>query len=154
MSKALRVAVVGARGIGKHHAKWFARAGCEVTALYGTTPESAERAATALREIFPYEGRVFSDWGRFLAEGDFAAVSVCSPAEAHHGNVMDLANAGKHVRCEKPLAWNWEQGPAAILADGRAMVAAARAAGAPPPPWRARQPGWRRGFVPSSRRGV
>jgi predicted dehydrogenase len=125
MNNALRVAVVGARGIGKHHAKWFARAGCEVTALYGTTPDSAERAAAALRELFPFTGRVYSDWDRFLAEGDFQAASVCSPAEAHAENVIDLAGAGKHVLCEKPLAWNWEKSPAAILAEARAMVAAA-----------------------------
>jgi predicted dehydrogenase len=125
----MRVAVVGARGIGKHHAKWFSRAGCEVAAIYGTQPESAEAAAAAIRELVPFTGRVFSDWDRFLAEGDFTAASVCSPAEAHQDNVVALARAGKHVLCEKPLAWHWESRPEAIVQEAREMLAAAREAG-------------------------
>ncbi len=129
MSAPLRVAVVGARGIGKHHAKWFARAGCAVSAIYGTTADSAARAAAGLRELFPFAGEVYSDWGCFLADGSFDAASVCTPAEAHRGNVLDLVAAGKHVLCEKPVYWDWEAEPAAILAAGEEMVSAARAAG-------------------------
>src|SRR5205823_6698372 len=105
MEGPLRVGIVGARGIGKHHAKWFALAGCELAAIYGTTPESAERAAAAVRELAPFPGRVFSDWEQFVAEGNFQAASVCSPADAHHRNVLDLLRAGRHVLCEKPLVW-------------------------------------------------
>lgn len=129
MSERLRVAVVGARGIGKHHAKWFALAGCEVTALYGTSAASAVAAAEAVRQMVPFDGRLFTDWDRFLAEGEFDAVSVCSPAEAHRDNVVSLAQAGKHILCEKPLAWHWDRSPEAILEEGREIVAAARAAG-------------------------
>lgn len=129
MSRALRVAIVGARGIGKHHAKWFRRSGCDVVALYGTTPESAGRAAEGVGALVPFEGRVFSDWPAFLSEGGFEAASVCSPADAHARNVIDLVGAGKHVLCEKPLYWNWEAAPGAILAAGREAVAAARLSG-------------------------
>src|SRR5439155_14244021 len=103
MKQPLRVAVVGARGIGRHHAKWYARAVCQVTAIYGTSAASAEQAAAALREILPFTGRVFSDWDRFLAGGEFEAASVCSPAEGHHANVLGLVRTGRHVLCEKPL---------------------------------------------------
>jgi len=128
MEGRLRIGIVGARGIGKHHAKWFALAGCELAAIYGTTPASAERAAAAVRELVPFSGRVFNDWTQFVAEGEFDAASVCSPADAHRGNVLDLLRSGKHVLCEKPLVWDWDAQPADLVGQGSEMVSAAHAA--------------------------
>lgn len=126
MTQRLRVAIVGGRGIGKHHAKWFRRAGCDVTALYGTSPESAAAAAKAVSALIPFDGRVFSDWDQFLRDGVFDAASVCSPADAHCRNVLDLASAGRHILCEKPLAWDWDRTPGEMVEQGRAMLAAVR----------------------------
>lgn len=120
-----RVGVAGARGIGKHHAKWFARAGCRVTAIYGTGEASTAIAAAALRDLFGFDGRTFHRWDEFLREGGFDACAVCSPPEAHLENVASLAAAGKHVLCEKPLAWCWTHDAARQLADAEALVAVA-----------------------------
>jgi predicted dehydrogenase len=125
MSNPLRVAIAGARGIGKHHAKWFAAAGCDVVAVYGTTEASAQAAAASLQDLFGFSGRAFHEWDRFRAEGGFDACSVCSPAEAHHANVRDLAADGKHVLCEKPLVWNWDYSPEQIVAEAADLVAEA-----------------------------
>jgi predicted dehydrogenase len=125
MGRPLRVGVVGARGIGKHHAKWYARAGCEVTAVYGTTAGSATAAAAALRELFGFTGRAFHDWERFRREGGFEACSICTPADTHAALAADLAAAGVHLLCEKPLAWNWEHAPEEILRDAAAVILAA-----------------------------
>ncbi len=122
MHRPLRVGIVGARGIGKHHAKWFAHAGCEVTAIYGTSPETAAEAAAGLRELIGFSGKAFSDWERFRREGAFDAVSVCSLAHAHAANVRDLADDGHNILCEKPLVWDWHAPAEQILADGRAVV--------------------------------
>ncbi|MBI3910421.1 MAG: Gfo/Idh/MocA family oxidoreductase [Armatimonadetes bacterium] len=127
MGEPLRVAVVGAHGIGKHHAKWLASIGCEVTAIYGTTAVSVEQAAAVLRDTASFRGRAFSDWRAFLQEGDFVAASVCSPAEAHYKNVLDLLRAGKHVLCEKPLVWDWRHTPERMVAAAWEMVATAAA---------------------------
>jgi predicted dehydrogenase len=125
VSRPLRVAIAGARGIGKHHAKWFAHAGCEVVAIYGTTETSANTAAVALRNAFGFDGRAFSDWDRFRKEGGFDVCSVCSPAESHYANVRDLAADGKHILCEKPLVWNWDYTPLRILEEASCLVEAA-----------------------------
>ena len=125
MSNSIRVGIVGARGIGKHHAKWFAGAGCQVAALYGTTEDTAGAAATLLNSSFGIDAQPFHQWDRFVAEGGFDACSVCSPAESHAANVADLARAGKHILCEKPLVWNWDLSPEEILAESRAAVGAA-----------------------------
>src|SRR5688572_19684364 len=129
MSEPLRVGIAGARGIGKHHAKWFAKAGCDVTAVYGTTEESARKAAAGLEELIGFRGRVFHEWDRFIGEGGFQACSVCSPPEVHAANVRDLAAAGKDILCEKPLVWNWDHSAAEMLAEARETVEAADRAG-------------------------
>jgi predicted dehydrogenase len=129
MSDGLKVGIVGGRGIGKHHAKWFARAGCEVTAVYGTTPESAAAAAAGLRDLFGFTGRAFHEWDRFRSEGGFDVCSIGSPMEEHLANVRDLAADGKHLLCEKPLVWNWEFDAERLRTDAAALVEAARAAG-------------------------
>lgn len=125
MSSPLRIGIVGARGIGKHHAKWFARAGCEVVAIYGRSEESAQSAAAALQDLFGFSGRAYHDWERFRREGGFDACSVCSPAEAHLANVRDLAADGKHLLCEKPLVWGWDRTPLQLIEDATALVEAA-----------------------------
>ena len=129
MSAPLRVGIAGARGIGRHQAKWFAQLGCEVAALYGTSAASAEAAAAELRKLFGFRGRVEWDWDRFVQAPDLDAISVCSPPEAHAANAMAALRAGKHVLCEKPLLWDWEIGPAGMRDSARALLAAAARAG-------------------------
>jgi len=122
MSVPPKVGIVGGRGIGKQHANWFARLGCEVTAVYGTTEESALAAAATFREQFGFSGRAFHEWERFRQEGDFDVCSVASPAEHHFPNVRDLAADGKHLLCEKPLVWNWSYTPLQIIEEATALV--------------------------------
>jgi len=122
MSPPLKVGIVGARGIGRHHAGWYAAAGCEVTAVYGTTPESAGAAAARMRDTFGFSGRAFHDWDRFRREGGFDACSICSPAEQHYSNARDLASDGKHLLCEKPLVWNWGYEPLQLIEEATALV--------------------------------
>ena len=129
LGEKLKVAVIGARGIGKHHAKWFARAGCEVTAIYGTTPESAAAAAEGLRGLFDFSGRAFHEWDRFREEAEFEACSLGSPMQDHLANVRDLAADGKHILCEKPLVWNWDYDAPQLMADAVALEQVARKAG-------------------------
>lgn len=124
-SRPLRIGIVGARGIGKHHAKWFHRAGCEVAAIYGTTEESAAAAARSLHELFGFSGNAYHDWERFRREPGLDACSVCSPAEEHYENVRDLAADGVHLLCEKPLVWNWSYTPLRIIEEATALVEAA-----------------------------
>jgi hypothetical protein len=125
MQTKLRVGVVGARNIGKHHAKWYAQLGAEVVAIYGRSAESVAQSAAGLRELFGFEGKTYHDWGAFVHDPSIAAVSVCSPADAHAANVLDLLQAGKHVLCEKPLVWDWAMAPETMVEQGRAMVQAA-----------------------------
>src|SRR3954447_14006038 len=124
-----RVGIAGARGIGRHQAKWFVHLGCEVASVYGTTAESAAAAAAAVRGLCAFHGRVECDWDAFVAAPDLDAVAVCSPPEAHAANALSALRAGKHVLCEKPLLWDWALGPDQLLEQARQIVSMARAKG-------------------------
>ncbi len=46
----------------------------------------------------------YEDYGEFLARADIDAVLVASPVHLHEEQVLQAAQAGKHILCEKPMA--------------------------------------------------
>jgi UDP-N-acetyl-2-amino-2-deoxyglucuronate dehydrogenase len=61
--------------------------------------------AKELAEQFRVDG-VYENYGELLKRDDIAAVSVCLPDFLHRQVVIEAAEAGKHILCEKPLAMN------------------------------------------------
>ena len=47
--------------------------------------------------------RVFMDYKEMLREKDIEMVTIAAPNALHCGMTLDIARAGKHVVCEKPL---------------------------------------------------
>lgn len=129
MANRLRVAVAGASGIGKHHAKWYHLAGCEVVGFLGSSPDSCAATARALGEIFPFAGKGYWNWEELLSDARPDLVDICVPNELHHAHVLGALEAGCHVLCEKPLVWDPEEAPETILGKAREMVERAREKG-------------------------
>lgn len=120
------VAVLGAGGIGRHHANWWRVEGARVTAILGRTPETVRISADKLKALFGFDGAVFTDLPTLLREAQPDIVDVCSPA-AHHFEHARLALAGGcHVLCEKPLVYDAGLAHAQLLAQGEELVALAR----------------------------
>lgn len=109
--------------------------GCGVVANYGHAPAIRSLPELQLAAVFdPNQDRAvdfaqrhgigaqraFSDMEAFLASG-LDAVTITSPAPAHHDNVLAAAEHKLPVLCEKPLAMD--------EAEGRAMIRAAEKAG-------------------------
>ncbi len=65
---------------------------------------------------------VETDWTRLLGRDDVDIVDICTPGDTHAEIAIAALQAGKHVRCEKPLANS--------VAEAEAMAAAARQAAA------------------------
>ena len=125
MERALRVAIAGASGIGKHHAKWFHRAGAQVVGFLGRSRESAAATERVLRDIFPFSGQGYWDLDRLLIEEVPNVVDVCLPNEAHFDCVKYALERGCHVLCEKPLVWH-EDGVEQTLMQAQTLVDLAR----------------------------
>ena len=129
MGDSLRVAVIGASGIGQHHARWYHLAGCEVAAFVGTSEASCEKTRARLEAYFGFGGRAYQDVSRMLREERPDIVDVSSPHSLHRAHALAALEAGAHVVCEKPLCWDEQKGLDQILEDGRAVVEAAGRAG-------------------------
>ncbi len=104
--KGIRVAVLGASGIGRIHVREFYRAGAEVTAILGSTPLSAQATAERLHKEFslPSLLQPYADFGNLLISG-IHAVSICTPWELHFEQLKRALEHDLYVFCEKPLHW-------------------------------------------------
>src|ERR1700747_82973 len=85
----------------------------EVVAVASPTPGNA--AAFAKRFGIP---RVFTDYREMLKERDLEMITIAAPNSLHAQMTKDIAAAGKHIVCEKPLAMT--------IAEGEEMIAAAK----------------------------
>src|SRR5215471_12329253 len=85
----------------------------EVVAV--ASPSSGHAAELAKKYRIP---RVFTDYREMLKERDIEMVCICAPNALHAQMTKDIAAAGKHVVCEKPLAMT--------VAEGEEMIAAAK----------------------------
>ncbi len=110
------VAIVGTGQIGAVHVECARRAGATVVGLVGSSPDRARSKATAWGVPV-----VYSDLEELLEQPDIDVVHIASPNHVHASQAIAVANAGKHVICEKPMALD--------SASAGAMVDAAQAAG-------------------------
>ncbi len=101
-----RVAVIGASGIGKHHAKWWAMEGAQVCAFAGRCSDSTAKTRCLLEDLFGFRGSGYVDVGEMLEKERPDIVDVCSPNALHHVHVRAALEAGCHVLCEKPFVYN------------------------------------------------
>jgi predicted dehydrogenase len=117
-----RVAVIGANGIGRHHAKWWALEGADVCAFAGSSRGSVERTGTALRELFGFTGRGYLDISTMLREERPDIVDVCSPPQFHAVHCKIALAHGAHVLCEKPFVYDAECTRESLLAQARELA--------------------------------
>ncbi|HLB72437.1 MAG TPA: Gfo/Idh/MocA family oxidoreductase [Sedimentisphaerales bacterium] len=83
----------------------------------GAAPDAAEVVAVAsptpghAAELAGRYGiaRVFTDYKEMLLEDDIELVTIAAPNYLHAQMTIDIANAGKHVVCEKPLCMTLEE---------------------------------------------
>jgi myo-inositol 2-dehydrogenase/D-chiro-inositol 1-dehydrogenase len=111
------IGVLGCGGIASyyHLPILAAHPSVRIVAVADPAPGARERA----RAIVP-EAAAEADPRAVLARADVDAVVVCAESGRHADLACAAAEAGKHLYVEKPLA--------VTLADGRAAVAAVRAA--------------------------
>ena len=77
---------------------------CDVVAIASRDINRATAAADQL-EI----PRAYGSYEELLAADDIDAVYIPLPNDLHAEWVMKAATAGKHIRCEKPLARKWRR---------------------------------------------
>ena len=125
MSPDIGVAVIGAGMAGRAHAHGYRSAGTVFSA--GLPPVRLVSIADINEELAGDTARRYgfdradSSWQAVVKADDIDVVSVVVANHLHREIVTELAAAGKHVLCEKPLA--------PTSADASAMLDAVEAAG-------------------------
>ena len=102
-SKTLGICLIGAGRAGMIHARNYKNKvpnAC-IVAVVDVFEEAARTAAEELG-ITKY----YTDYRKILDDGEIDAVVVVAPTDLHMQIVVDCANAGKHIFCEKPMAMN------------------------------------------------
>ncbi len=102
----VKVGIIGSQFQAFCHAEAFkAISECaEVVAIASPTPGHAQKLADDYNI-----SRVFSDYREMLKIDDIEVVTITAPNYLHAQMTVDIANAGKHVICEKPLCMNLEE---------------------------------------------
>ena len=125
MTDNIGVAVIGAGMAGRAHAHGYRSAGTVFSAslppvrLVSVADINEDRAQDTARR-YGFE-RYDTSWQEIVKADDIDAVSVVVANDLHREIVTELAAAGKHILCEKPLA--------PTSNDARAMIEAVDASG-------------------------
>jgi predicted dehydrogenase len=115
----------GGRGVGAHMVgiqKHAAQENIEVTAVCDPWKLRTEVAAAKAKEDYGRAARRFSSYRDLVALKDVDAVMIASCDHQHTTHLKAVAEAGKDVYCEKPLAMRMDRLNAAYDAVKQAKV--------------------------------
>jgi myo-inositol 2-dehydrogenase / D-chiro-inositol 1-dehydrogenase len=117
--KKINVAVIGTGRIGQIHARnlKYQIPGVKLVGVADIVPASAQKVADEL-EIPVCE----TDYHRLLTNADIQAVVICSSTDTHAGIMIEAAQAGKHIFCEKPIALDMDKIDEALAVVRKAGV--------------------------------
>jgi myo-inositol 2-dehydrogenase / D-chiro-inositol 1-dehydrogenase len=115
----LRFGVIGAGRIGKIHAENLATRipGVEVAAIADVDLKCAQELAVHLHVPVALD-----DYHAILTDPTIEAIAICSSTDTHAKIVIEAAQAGKHIFCEKPIDLNLAKIDAALEAVEKAGV--------------------------------
>ena len=98
--KKLKLGVIGTGRIGKVHIATLVQSvpQAEVVAIADVDLNSAEEVAKAFGiKTF------FANYRDVIDHPEVEAVVICSPTDTHTQYIIEIARAGKHIFCEKPV---------------------------------------------------
>ncbi len=97
----VRLAMVGSQFAAHLHLNNYGKlrgSKLEIVAIASPTEENASRTAKEFQ--IP---SVYTDYRKLLERKDIDVVDLCVPTHLHEEMIVEAAEAGKHVICEKPL---------------------------------------------------
>lgn len=119
MMKDIRIGVIGAGRIGKMHTQNLAYhvPDAQVTAISDIDVDAARQCAATC-----HIPKAVQDYREILEDRDIDAVFICSSTDTHARIIIEGAQAGKHVFCEKPIDYDLNRIDEALAAVETAGV--------------------------------
>jgi myo-inositol 2-dehydrogenase/D-chiro-inositol 1-dehydrogenase len=117
--KKLHFGIIGAGRIGKVHAETiaFRLPEAETVAITDVNREAAESLAARCGIT-----KIAETSAEIIADPSIDAVLICSPTPTHTDLITQAAKAGKHIFCEKPIAFSLREIDGALAAVKAAGV--------------------------------
>jgi UDP-N-acetyl-2-amino-2-deoxyglucuronate dehydrogenase len=118
LDRKLRFALVGCGRISANHFDALARHAerAELVSVCDNRPEALAAAVARTG------ARGFASLTELLAASDADIVTLATPSGLHPQQAIEVAQAGRHVLTEKPMATKWEEGMAMVRACRDARV--------------------------------
>ena len=115
----LNLGLIGAGRIGQLHAQniQYKINGATLAAITDVNLDAARSCAEAVGEPAVVGSHV-----ALLADGSIDAVVICSSTDTHAQFIIEAARAGKHIFCEKPIAFDLDEIDKALEAVEKAGV--------------------------------
>jgi len=99
----IKVGLVGTGDIGRLHARALQTLeDVELCVCVGIKPKGAEAFAR------DFGAKVYPSYYEMLSDPSVHAIDICVPNDLHRQYVEEVAEAGKHIFCEKPIALSLE----------------------------------------------
>ena len=113
MSSRVKLGLIGSGRIGRVHAENIAFRVPEADLVAVSDPYVAAARQCAADYQIP---RVYNDHRPILEDDTIEAVLICSSTDTHAPLIVEAAEAGKHIFCEKPIALDLEEIDSALEA--------------------------------------
>lgn len=98
--KKIKIGVIGAGRIGKVHVATLALGVPEAELI--AIADTDKSRAKSLAEAFGIK-TIAGDYKEIIQNPEVEAVVICSPTDTHAKYIIEAAQAGKHIFCEKPV---------------------------------------------------
>jgi len=104
----MKIAILGASGIGKFHARTFDKLNVEVKSILSSSIDSGKSTSQDLKDSLGLKVDYYDDLDALLDESMPDAVTICTPNELHYEQIIKVLDNNIPIFCEKPLFWNKE----------------------------------------------
>ena len=106
--KKLKIAILGASGIGKFHARNFSNLNVEINSILGSSKAKSRATSKNLKDSLGLELDYYDDLDILLKKSMPEAVVISTPNELHYEQILKVLDKKIKIFCEKPLFWNKE----------------------------------------------
>lgn len=114
----INIALVGCGRIAHNHLQSIVQhqARLNLTAVCDSNAQALKKTMSE----YGVEG--YSTLGELLQHAEADLVTICTPSGLHPGQTMQIAQSGRHVLTEKPMATRWQDGVQMVKACDKAAV--------------------------------
>ena len=102
----MKIAILGATGIGQFHARNFNKLGVEICSILCSSNTSGKATSKYLKESLDLNVEYFDNLELLISKSKPEAVVISTPNELHYDQILHVLDNKIPIFCEKPLFWN------------------------------------------------